>query len=185
MALCRWVVCRCQPLWISWPMLAVGFWHVRHMFGQQTQGHIYAIVIANRCHDEVLWPVVVPFIHKHDDAWPHVARICPQFLHAENIPDFTWPAYPPDMLPNRACLGCSGSMYTAACSLLLPTSSNLTEPLKWRREKKCGPTFQRPQSTTRSTLCEGDMLHCMRQMVTQMITPDTNSPLLVSGFRSS
>ncbi len=44
----------------------------------------------------------------------------------------------------------------------LPISSNFAQP-----------TFHRPQSTTRSTLCEGDVLHCMRQMV---VTPDTDPP---------
>jgi len=33
------------------------------------------------------------------NAWPHVARICTQFLEAENIPVLAWPAYSPDMSP--------------------------------------------------------------------------------------
>ncbi len=45
----------------------------------------------------------------------------------------------------------------------LPKSSNFAQPLK-----RSGPTFHRPQSTTWSTLCEGDVLHCVRQMV---VTP--------------
>ncbi len=50
-------------------------------------------------------PIVVPFIHDHhlmllhDNARPHVARICTQSLEAENIPVLAWPAYSPDMLP--------------------------------------------------------------------------------------
>ncbi len=48
----------------------------------------------------------------------------------------------------------------------LTISSNFTQPLK-----RSGPTFHRPQSTTLSTLCEGDVLHCVRQMV---VTPDTD-----------
>ncbi len=48
----------------------------------------------------------------------------------------------------------------------LPISSNFAQPLK-----RIGPTFHRPQSTTWSTLFEGDVLHCMRQMV---VTPDTD-----------
>ncbi len=45
-----------------------------------------------RYRDEILRPIVVPFIHdhylmlQHDNARPHVARICTQFLEAENIP---------------------------------------------------------------------------------------------------
>ncbi len=48
----------------------------------------------------------------------------------------------------------------------LPISSNFAQPLK-----RSGLTFHRPQSTTWSTLCEGDVLHCVRQMV---VTPDTD-----------
>ncbi len=48
----------------------------------------------------------------------------------------------------------------------LTISSNFAQPLK-----RSGPTFHRPQSTTWSTLCEGDVLHCVRQMV---VTPDTD-----------
>ncbi len=48
----------------------------------------------------------------------------------------------------------------------LPISSNFAQPLK-----RSGPTFHRPQSTTWSTLCEGDVLHCVRQIV---VTPHTD-----------
>ncbi len=47
----------------------------------------------------------MPFIHdhhlmlQHDNARPHVARICTQFLEAKNIPVLAWPAYSPDMSP--------------------------------------------------------------------------------------
>uniref|UniRef100_A0A8C1DLE8 Tc1-like transposase DDE domain-containing protein n=1 Tax=Cyprinus carpio carpio TaxID=630221 RepID=A0A8C1DLE8_CYPCA len=36
---------------------------------------------------------------QHDNARPHVARICTQFLEAENILVLAWPAYSPDMSP--------------------------------------------------------------------------------------
>jgi hypothetical protein len=45
-------------------------------------------------------------------------------------------------------------------------SSNFAQPLK-----RSGTTFHRPQSIDWSTLCEGDVSHCMRQMV---VTPDTD-----------
>ncbi len=47
----------------------------------------------------------MPFIHEHnlllqhDNARPHVARTCTQFLEAENIPVFAWQEYSPDMSP--------------------------------------------------------------------------------------
>ena len=36
---------------------------------------------------------------QHESAWPHVTRICKQFLEAENVPVFPWSAYSPDMSP--------------------------------------------------------------------------------------
>ncbi len=79
---------------------------VAHGYGQRTQVHfIDGILNAQRYHDEILRPIVVPFIHdhhlmlQHDNARPHVARICTQFLEAENIPVLAWPAYSPDMSP--------------------------------------------------------------------------------------
>ena len=36
---------------------------------------------------------------QHDNAQPHVARICTQFLEAENVPFLLLPSYPPDMSP--------------------------------------------------------------------------------------
>ncbi len=75
-------------------------------YRQRTQVHfIDGILNAQRYRDEILRPIVVPFIHdhhlmlQHDNAWPHAARICSQFLEAENIPVLAWPAYSPDMSP--------------------------------------------------------------------------------------
>ncbi len=89
-----------STLWIEWPMVAVGLWY----------GHAYVMDSEHRCillmyRDEILRPIVVPFLHDHhlmlqnDNARPHVARICTQFLEAENIPVLAWPAYSPDMSP--------------------------------------------------------------------------------------
>ncbi len=71
-----------------------------------TQVHfIDGILNAQRYCDEILKPIVVPFIHNHhlmlqyDYARPHIARICTQFLEAENILVLAWPAYSPDMSP--------------------------------------------------------------------------------------
>ncbi len=75
-------------------------------YGQRTQVHfIDGVLNAQRYRDEILRPIVVPFIHnhhlmlQHDNAWPRVARICTQFLEAENIPVLAWPAFLPDMSP--------------------------------------------------------------------------------------
>jgi len=75
-------------------------------YGQRTPEHfIDDILNAHRYRAEILRPIVVPYIHDHllmlqdDNARPHVARICTQFLEAENISVLAWPAYSPDMSP--------------------------------------------------------------------------------------
>ncbi len=63
------------------------------------------ILNAQRYRDEILRTIVMLFIHdhhlmlQHDNARPHVARICTQFLEAKTIPVLAWPAYSPDMSP--------------------------------------------------------------------------------------
>ncbi len=87
-----------STLWIEWPMVAVELW-----YGQAYVMDIDGILNAQRNRDEILRPIVVPFIHdhhlmlQHDNAQPHVARICTQLLEAENIPVLGWPAYSLDM----------------------------------------------------------------------------------------
>ncbi len=66
---------------------------------------IDGILNAERYRDEILRPIVVPFIHdhhlmfQHDNARPDFARICTQFLEAENIQVLAWPAYSPYISP--------------------------------------------------------------------------------------
>ncbi len=110
-----------STLWIEWPMVAVGLWYGQAyvmdnehilwygqayvMDNEHTMHFIDDILNAQRYRDEILRPNVVPFIHdhhlmlQHDNARPHVERICTQFLEAENIPVLAWPAYSPDMSP--------------------------------------------------------------------------------------
>ncbi len=138
-------------------------------YGQWTQMHfIDGILNAQRYRDEILRPIVVPFIHDHhlmllhDNARTHVERICTQFLEAGNIPVLAWPAYSPDMSPIEHV--CSGSAYTTACSSscqYLATSHS-----HWRRvDQHSTGHNQQPD------LCEGAVLHWVRQMV---VTLDTD-----------
>ena len=60
------------------------------------QGHI----------NQILQPEAVPFLQRHvpailmyDNARPHVARICRQFLNRNNDNILPWPAVSPDMNP--------------------------------------------------------------------------------------
>ncbi len=106
------------------------------------------LCIQLRYCDEILRPIVVPFIHDHhlmllyDNARPHVARICTQFLEAENIPVLAWPAYSPDMSPIEYVWDALDHTYDSVFQFL-PISSNFAQPLK-----RSGPTFHRPQSIT-------------------------------------
>ena len=72
----------------------------------------------NKCHccvrhlnaqsyiNQILQPEAVPFLQRHgpailmhDNAKPHVARICRQFLNRNNVNVLPWPAVSPDMNP--------------------------------------------------------------------------------------
>ncbi len=93
-----------STLWIKWPMVVMVWAGV--CYGQRTQVHfIDGILNAQRYHDEILRSIVVPFIHdhhlmlQHDNARPHVARICTQFQETENITVLAWLANSPDMSP--------------------------------------------------------------------------------------
>ena len=60
---------------------------------------------AVRYRDEILRPVAVPLVQQrnlvfqHDNARPHVARVCQQFLANNNIQPIDWPPYSPDLSP--------------------------------------------------------------------------------------
>lgn len=60
---------------------------------------------AQRYRDNILQPVVVPFVQRNgltfqqDNARPHVARICNDFLYANNVDVLPWPAFSPDLSP--------------------------------------------------------------------------------------
>ena len=49
--------------------------------------------------NQILQPEAVPAILMHDNARPHVARICRQFLNRNNVNVLPWPAVSPDMNP--------------------------------------------------------------------------------------
>ena len=59
--------------------------------------------------NQILQPEAVPFLQRHgpailmhnDNARPHVARICRQFLNRNNVNVLPWPALSPDMNPTE------------------------------------------------------------------------------------
>ncbi len=162
-----------STLWIEWPMVAVGLWY----------GHAYVMNNEHRCillmafwmHRDTVtrsWgpllchssrtitsccsmimhgPMLQGSVH---NSWKLKTS---QFLHGQHT---HWTCHPLSMF-GMLWIGIYDSVFQ-----FLPISSNFAQPLK-----RSGPTFHRPQSTTWSTLCEGDVLHCVRQMV---VTPDTD-----------
>ena len=60
---------------------------------------------AVRYRDEILRPVAVPLVQQHlmtfqhDNARPHVARVCQDFLANNKIVPLDWPPYSPDLSP--------------------------------------------------------------------------------------
>ena len=60
---------------------------------------------AVRYRDEILTPVAVPLVHRYrltlqqDNARPHVARVCQDYLRQNNVQCLDWPAYSPDLNP--------------------------------------------------------------------------------------
>ena len=60
---------------------------------------------AVRYKDEILCPVAVPLVQQRnlilqqDNARPHVARVCQDFLANNNIAPLAWPPYSPDLTP--------------------------------------------------------------------------------------
>ena len=56
--------------------------------------------------NQILQPEAIPLLQRngpailmHDNARPHVARICLQFLNRNNVNVLPWPAVSPDMNP--------------------------------------------------------------------------------------
>lgn len=110
-------------------------------YRQQTQVHyIDGILKTQRSHDDILLPIVVPFIHdlqltlQLDKAQSHVARISAQFLEAENIP-----VHHPSILTRHV-----SNALERRVQQRVPVPANI-QPLK-----RSGPTFQRLQSTLSS-----------------------------------
>ncbi len=156
-----------STLWIELPMVAVGLWYGQAYFMDNEHRSILLMAFwMNRdtvtrswgpllCHSSTTITSCCSMLQGSvHNSWKLKTS---QFLHGQHT--------------HRTChpLGMFGMLWIGVYDSVfqfLPISSNFTQPLK-----RSGPTFHRPQSTTWSTLCEGDVLHCVRQMV---VTPDTD-----------
>ena len=84
---------------------------------------------AVKYNDEIFRPTAVPLVQQRqlilqqDNAWPHVARVCRDFLANNNIVPLDLPPYGPDLSPHRAFLGRSGPevIKLFSCSTQLST----------------------------------------------------------------
>ena len=67
-------------------------------YGLQTQLHyIDGNLNGQRYCDEILKPIVVPFVHRHHLMHNNArSRVCTTLLEVENVP---WTVYSPDMSP--------------------------------------------------------------------------------------
>ncbi len=154
-----------STLWIEWPMEAVGLWY-EQAYVMDNTGAFYwntvtrswgpllchsSMTITSCCSMIMHGPMLQGSVH---NSWKLKTY---QFLHGQ----YTHRTCHPLSMFRMLWIGVYDSMFQ-----FLSISSNFAQPLKRR-----GPTFHRPQSTTWSTLCEGDVLHYVRQMV---VTPDTD-----------
>ncbi len=160
-------------LWIEWSMVAVGFWY----------GQSYVMDNEHRC---IL--LMVFWMHRYTvtRSWgplmchssTTITSYSSMIMHGPMLQGSvhnSWKLKTSHFLlgqhTHRTChpLSMFGMLWIGVYDSVfqfLPISSNFTQPLK-----RSGPTSHRPQSTTRSTLYEGDVLHCVRQMV---VTADTD-----------
>ncbi len=132
-------------------------------YGQRTQVHfIDGILNAQRYRDEILRPIFAP-------SSTTMTSCCSMIMHGPMLQGSvhnSWKLKISQFLhgqhTHRTCHTLSMfemlwiGVYDSGFQFL-PISSNFSQPLK-----RSGPTSHRPQSTTWSTLCEGDVLHCLR-----------------------
>lgn len=117
---------------------------------------------AIRYRDEILGPIVRPyagavgpgFLLVHDNAWPHVARVCRQFLEDEGIDTIDWPPRLPDLNPIALCFGPSDA---ARLHLRLSRSS----VMPWSRS---GRRYPRTPSVVSLGACPDVVRHAYKHV---------------------
>ena len=84
---------------------SVMVWGGIHHGGRTALVRVEGALTAVRYRDEILTPHVVPHVNvhgglfQHDNARPHVARVCTEFLQRQHIATLPWPARSPDLSP--------------------------------------------------------------------------------------
>ncbi len=157
-----------STLWIEWAMVAVGLWY----------GQAYVIDNEHRCnllmafwmHRDTVMRSWGPLLCHSSTT---ITSCCSMIMHGPMLQGSvhnSWKLKTSQFLhgqhTHRTCHLLSMFLWIGVYDSVfqfLPISAT-SQPLK-----RSGPTLHRSQSTTWSTLCEGDVLHCVRQMV---VTPD-------------
>ncbi len=149
--------------WIEWPMVTVGLW-----YGQayaMDNEHRWILLMAFWIHRDTVTRFWGPLLCHSSMA---ITSCCSMIIHVPVLKGSvqnSWKLKTSQFLngqhTHQTChpLSMFGMLWIGVYDSMfqfLPISSNFTQPLK-----RSGPTFNRPQSTTWSTLCEGDVLHCV------------------------
>ncbi len=162
-----------STLWIEWPMVAVGLWYCQAYV--MDNEHRCIILMAFWMHRDTVTRSWGPLLCHSSTT---ITSCCSMIMHRPMLQGSvhnSWKLKTSQFLHgqhiHRTChpLSMFGLLWIGVYDSVfqfLPISSNFAQPLK-----RSGPNFHRPQLTTWSTLCEGDVLHCIRQMV---VTPDTD-----------
>ena len=157
-------------LWIVWPMVAVGLWYGQ-VYAIDNE-HRYILLMTFWIHRDTVTRSCGPLLSHSSTT---ITSCCSMIMHSPILQGSvhnSWKKKTSQFLhgqhTHQTCHPLS--MYEKLwirhvydnVFLFLPISSNFAQPLKRR-----GPAFHRPQSTTWSTLCKGDV----RQIV---VKPDTD-----------
>lgn len=84
---------------------SVMVWAGIHHGGRTPLVHVAGALTGVRYRDLILQPYVLPHVNVHggqfqqDNARPHIARVCQDFLQHNNIQTLPWPARSPDLSP--------------------------------------------------------------------------------------
>ena len=81
-------------------------WGGVHCTGKTNLNVIRQTLYARRYCDDILHPVLVPFMHRNnrfvfqqDNTRPHIARLSMNFLQANNVNTLPWLSRSPDLAP--------------------------------------------------------------------------------------
>ncbi len=153
MALCGWAVCWCQRCGLSGPWWRWGYGMVRRMLWTTNR---CILLMAFWMHRDTVTRSWGPLLSHSSTT---ITSCCSMIMHGPMLQGSvhnswklkTWFLHGQHTHQTFHPLSMFGMLWISIHDCVfqfLPISSNFAQPLK-----RSGPTFQRPQSTTWSTLC--------------------------------